>query len=144
FGRYLSRPYHGADDSKNGKCHKDARSMTNERARRMALLKKTTLLAPVCVPAVVVAVLLIVGTVSNPERAGEAFSATLEWITRSFGWFYMLAVTLFLLFVVFVALSRWGDTRLGPDHAEPQYSFPSWFAMLFSAGYGIALLFFGV
>ena len=108
------------------------------------LLSNSTLLAPVFVPAVVVAALLVIGTMSNPELAGEAFSATLAWITRTFGWFYMLAVALFLMFIVGVAVSKWGNTRLGPDHGEPQYSFPAWFAMLFSAGYGIALLFFGV
>src|SRR5690606_3875382 len=43
-----------------------------------------------------------------------------------------------------VAFSSWGNIKLGPDHAQPEYSFLSWFAMLFSAGYGIALLFFGV
>ena len=109
-----------------------------------SMLRNSTLLAPVFVPAVVVAALLVIGTMSNPELAGEAFSATLAWITRSFGWFYMLAVALFLMFIVGVAASKWGNTRLGPDHGEPQYSFPAWFAMLFSAGYGIALLFFGV
>src|SRR5690606_34572390 len=62
----------------------------------------------------------------------------------TFGWFTMLAVASFLVFVVAIAASRWGTIRLGPDHAEPEYSFGSWFAMLFSAGYGIALLFFGV
>lgn len=107
-------------------------------------LGKSTLLAPVFIPAVVVAALLVIGTMSNPELAGEAFSATLAWITRTFGWFYMLSVALFLIFIVGVAISKWGNTRLGPDHGEPQYSFPAWFAMLFSAGYGIALLFFGV
>lgn len=109
-----------------------------------SMLRNSTLLAPVFVPAVVVAALLVIGTMSNPELAGEAFSATLAWITRTFGWFYMLAVALFLMFIVGVAISKWGNTRLGPDHGEPQYSFPAWFAMLFSAGYGIALLFFGV
>ena len=56
----------------------------------------------------------------------------------------MLAVALFLMFIVIVGISKWGRIKLGPDHAEPEYSFLSWFAMLFSAGYGIALLFFGV
>src|SRR5690606_18338178 len=60
------------------------------------------------------------------------------------GWFYMLSVAIFLVFVVAIGFSRWGNIKLGPDHATPQYSFPAWFAMLFSAGYGIALLFFGV
>lgn len=105
---------------------------------------RSTILAPVFIPAVVVALLLVVGTISNPELAGEAFSATLAWITETFGWFYMLSVAIFLVFIVTVAASPWGKIKLGPDHAVPQYSFPAWFAMLFSAGYGIALLFFGV
>ncbi|RUO27965.1 BCCT family transporter [Aliidiomarina sanyensis] len=105
---------------------------------------RSALLLPVFIPAVVVIVLLVAGTLSNPELAGEVFSAVLARITEDFGWFYMLAVALFLIFIVMVALSRWGRVKLGPDHAEPEYSFPAWFAMLFSAGYGIALLFFGV
>ncbi|AFJ02983.1 High-affinity choline uptake protein BetT [Methylophaga frappieri] len=104
----------------------------------------STILIPVFIPAVVVTLLLVVGTISNPSLAGEAFSKVLTFLTQNFGWFYMLAVAFFLVFVVVVGLSSWGKTRLGPDHAEPQYSFPAWFAMLFSAGYGIALLFFGV
>lgn len=99
---------------------------------------------PVFIPAVVVIFLLVTGTISNPELAGAAFAAALNFITRTFGWFYMLAVAIFLVFIVLIALSSWGKIKLGPDHAEPQYSFPVWFAMLFSAGYGIALLFFGV
>src|SRR5690606_19745918 len=88
--------------------------------------------------------LLVIGTASQPDLAGELFSSLLAYITSSFGWFYMLAVAIFLVFVVIVALSRWGNIKLGPDHSEPQYSFPAWFAMLFSAGYCIALLFFGI
>ena len=107
-------------------------------------LPKAVILVPVFVPAVVVTLLLVIGTISNPELAGEVFSASLAFITTNFGWFYMLAVAFFLVFIVGIALTRWGSIKLGPDHAEPQYSFPAWFAMLFSAGYGIALLFFGV
>lgn len=105
---------------------------------------KSTILLPVFAPAVIIAMLLVIGTISNPEFAGEVFAATLSYLTNTFGWFYMLAVAFFLVFIVTVAVSSWGKTKLGPDHAEPQYSFPVWFAMLFSAGYGIALLFFGV
>lgn len=104
----------------------------------------STILIPVFIPAVVVILLLVVGTISNPELAGSAFSATLGYITETFGWFYMLSVAFFLIFIVGIALTDWGHIKLGPDHADPQYSFPVWFAMLFSAGYGIALLFFGV
>lgn len=105
---------------------------------------KTALLVPVFVPAVVIIALLVIGTVSNPNLAGKLFADTLGFITAKFGWFYMLSVAIFLVFVVTVALTKWGQIRLGPDHAEPEYGFVAWFAMLFSAGYGIALLFFGV
>jgi choline/glycine/proline betaine transport protein len=107
-------------------------------------LPKAIILFPVFIPAVVVTLLLVIGTISNPDLAGEVFSSTLAFITTNFGWFYMLSVAFFLVFIVGVAMTRWGSIKLGPDHAEPQYSFPAWFAMLFSAGYGIALLFFGV
>jgi choline/glycine/proline betaine transport protein len=103
-----------------------------------------SVLVPVFVPAVVVIFLLVVGTIGNPRLASEVFATSLAFITHSFGWFYMLSVAIFLVFIVLVALSSWGNIKLGPDHAVPQYSFPAWFAMLFSAGYGIALLFFGV
>lgn len=105
---------------------------------------KSTILMPVALPAVILILLLVVGTISNPDAAGTVFSNTLAYITRNFGWFYMLSVAIFLVFIVLVATSKWGNIKLGPDHSEPQYSFVSWFAMLFSAGYGIALLFFGV
>ncbi|MFA5677420.1 MAG: BCCT family transporter [Pseudomonas sp.] len=107
-------------------------------------LWNTTILLPVFIPAFFFILLLVIGTASQPELASELFSSVLNYITRTFGWFYMLAVAIFLVFIVIVALSKWGHIKLGPDHAEPQYSFPAWFAMLFSAGYGIALLFFGV
>lgn len=59
-------------------------------------------------------------------------------------WYYVLVVAIILVTVVFVALTRYGDIKLGPDHAEPEYSLLSWFAMLFAAGMGIGLMFFGV
>lgn len=104
----------------------------------------STLLVPVFIPSIIVITLLVAGTVADPKLAGDAFSSTLAFITNDFGWFYMLAVVLFLIFIVVVAISPWGKIKLGPDHSEPEYSFSAWFAMLFSAGYGIALLFFGV
>lgn len=105
---------------------------------------RSTILLPVFLPAVIITLLLVIGTISNPALAGEVFSSTLAWITETFGWFYMLSVAIFLVFIVSVAASSWGEIKLGPDHSEPQYSFPEWFAMLFSAGYGVALLYFGV
>ncbi|HHX35061.1 MAG TPA: BCCT family transporter, partial [Gammaproteobacteria bacterium] len=118
--------------------------MTSEKTTADKSSRFSTVLVPVFVPAVIVIALMVVGTMSNPERAGAVFADILAYVTTTFGWFYMLAVAIFLVFIVSVAFSSWGNIKLGPDHAEPEYSFVAWFAMLFSAGYGIALLFFGV
>ncbi|MGD8567292.1 MAG: choline BCCT transporter BetT [Gammaproteobacteria bacterium] len=79
-----------------------------------------------------------------PHTAEQLFSQIQAYIVHSFGWFYLLAVAAFLLFCVGIALSSYGHIKLGPDHSEPEFSYLSWFAMLFSAGMGIGLLFFGV
>ena len=67
-----------------------------------------------------------------------------EFISTSLGWFYILSVSIFLVFVIALALSPYGRIRLGPDDSRPDYSYLSWFSMLFSAGMGIGLLFFSV
>lgn len=118
--------------------------MTSDKTTTDKSSKVSTILLPVFVPAVLVIALMVIGTMSNPERAGLLFADILAYITTTFGWFYMLVVAIFLVFIVSVAFSSWGNIKLGPDHAQPEYSFLAWFAMLFSAGYGIALLFFGV
>ena len=67
-----------------------------------------------------------------------------QWITHSFSWFYVLSVAIFLIVLACIALSKMGQIKLGPDHSEPEYKNSSWFAMLFTAGMGIGLMFFGV
>ncbi|NZA25617.1 choline BCCT transporter BetT [Luteimonas sp. SJ-92] len=79
-----------------------------------------------------------------PEWSERFFGDLKDWVTESAGWFYVLAVAGFLVFVIALAVSSFGRIRLGPDHSTPDYSYPSWFAMLFSAGMGIGLMFFGV
>ncbi|WP_245335303.1 BCCT family transporter [Shewanella maritima] len=79
-----------------------------------------------------------------PQEAGTAFKSVQSWFEHKAGWFYILSVAIFILFIIFVMVSRFGDIKLGPDHAVPDYSYKSWIAMLFSAGMGIGLMFFGV
>ncbi|TCB49337.1 BCCT family transporter [Acinetobacter sp. ANC 4779] len=67
-----------------------------------------------------------------------------QWVTDSFSWFYVLSVAIFLILLIYIALSDMGKIKLGPDHSQPSYSNTSWFAMLFTAGMGIGLMFFGV
>ena len=78
------------------------------------------------------------------DAANTVIFAALEWISNTFGWYYFLAATLYLGFVIFVAASRFGSIRLGPEHSRPEFSLGSWAAMLFAAGIGIDLLFFCV
>ncbi|MEJ2344303.1 MAG: choline BCCT transporter BetT [Gammaproteobacteria bacterium] len=87
---------------------------------------------------------LVIITALFPDHARGVFSAVQSWAVNTFGWFYLLSVAIFLIFCVGLALSSYGSIKLGPDHSEPDYSYGSWFAMLFSAGMGIGLLFFGV
>lgn len=67
-----------------------------------------------------------------------------QWIIHSFSWFYVLSVAVFLIMLIYIALSGMGEIKLGPDHSQPKYGNASWFAMLFTAGMGIGLMFFGV
>ncbi|MCY1644102.1 BCCT family transporter [Methylorubrum sp. SL192] len=79
-----------------------------------------------------------------PAQAKSIFDSLQAAIVHEFGWFYIAVVAGFLGFAIFLMLSRYGDVKLGPDDSEPDYSYLSWFAMLFSAGMGIGLIFFGV
>ena len=99
---------------------------------------------PVFFGSAIVAILLVLFTTTMPDTAKTFFSALQGWIVGSAGWFYILAVAIFVVFVVLLAVSDYGRIRLGPDHSEPDYSYKSWFAMLFSAGMGIGLMFYGV
>jgi len=83
-------------------------------------------------------------TVVFLDSAGAAFSELRIWITTTFDWVFMIAMNIFIVFGLFVAYSKLGRIRLGGVDALPRYSYPAWLAMLFSAGVGIGLMFFGV
>ncbi|MGP9637359.1 BCCT family transporter [Psychrobacter sp. AOP3-A1-26] len=110
----------------------------------MSKLPRSTILMPVFIPTAVVMILLVIGVSVSPQLASIVFSEVLSFTTETFGWFYMLATAFFLMFIVVLAFSPYGNIKLGPDHGVAQYNFIEWFSMLFSAGYGIALLFYGV
>jgi glycine betaine transporter len=79
-----------------------------------------------------------------PENLAEQASNALAFTTGAFGWFYLFATFLFLVFAVYLAFGPYGRIKLGDDDEEPEYSYFTWFAMLFSAGMGIGLVFWGV
>nr|WP_276610648.1 BCCT family transporter [Kineococcus siccus] len=95
------------------------------------------------VSAAAVVVFLALGLLL-PDRFSQVSGDVLAWLTGAFGWAFVLAATGFVAFSAWLALSRHGRTRLGRDDERPEFSTVSWFAMMFSAGMGIGLLFYGV
>jgi choline/glycine/proline betaine transport protein len=88
--------------------------------------------------------LFALAVIANPQVAGEWLLAAQNWAAHTVGWYYMLAMTLYLVFVVVTALSGYGKIKLGADHDEPEFSYLSWAGMLFAAGISITLFFFCV
>jgi len=93
--------------------------------------------------AVCVAAVLVFGLFFT-ERAESLFLGLQDAIARDLGWFYVLSVTFFLVFAIWLGFSRYGSVKLGHADEKPEFSVLSWFAMLFSAGMGIGILFYGV
>lgn len=90
----------------------------------------------------VLAVILFGGIWTSTATA--VFESTLAIITHYFGWYYILIVFAFLLFVIWLYLSPYGGIRLGKDHERPEFGKFAWFTMLFAAGMGMGLIFYGV
>ncbi|WP_158045929.1 BCCT family transporter [Skermanella pratensis] len=91
----------------------------------------------------IIVALLAVGII-YPNESEEMFASVQSSIIEGFGWLYILSVAAFVFICVFLALGRSGNLKLGPDDSEPDFSYPSWIAMLFAAGMGIGLMFFAV
>ncbi|WP_019570147.1 BCCT family transporter [Thioalkalivibrio sp. ALE11] len=102
----------------------------------------------ICSPVFIIASIIIVAFVlfgaAFSETAEGLFVQTRDGISRYLGWYYMLVVTIFLIFALYLMFSRYGGVRLGDQFEPPRFSYASWFAMLFSAGMGIGLLFFSI
>ncbi|MBK1643636.1 choline transporter [Thiocapsa imhoffii] len=99
---------------------------------------------PVFIISAVLALVFVLFSALATEIAEPLFGSIQNWVIDSAGWFYVISVAGFLVFVVALAFSGLGRIKLGPEHSQPDYSYGSWFAMLFSAGMGIGLMFFGV
>ncbi|MDJ1372105.1 choline BCCT transporter BetT [Gulosibacter molinativorax] len=79
-----------------------------------------------------------------PANAESTLQQVVGWIGENLGWWYVLTITVVIGFVIWVAVSKEGKVRLGPDHSRPQYKLFTWVAMLFAAGVGIDMLFYSV
>ncbi|MFD2670903.1 glycine betaine uptake BCCT transporter [Marinicrinis sediminis] len=94
--------------------------------------------------AVAVIVLFVLWGAVSPGGLAASSDVALAFMIEKFGWMYLIAAFAFLVFALFLAFSEFGKIRLGSDDDEPEYSNLTWFAMLFSAGMGIGLVFYGV
>ena len=79
-----------------------------------------------------------------PRATEDAFTAVQGWIVRDFGWYYVIAAAAFVVFAIWIGFSRFGDIVLGRDDEQPEFSTLSWLSLLFAAGMGIGLVFYGV
>jgi len=98
----------------------------------------------VTVVSTIVLVTFILLTIMFKEQAAGIASSTLDWISTSFGWFFILAANVFIGAAVFFAFSRFGRIRIGGEDAKPEFATTAWYAMLLSAGMGIGLMFWSV
>ncbi|MCF8085564.1 MAG: BCCT family transporter [Desulfohalobiaceae bacterium] len=106
----------------------------------MQLLKNNI----VFIIALFIVLFFVVIGILSPERLSSIATYLQDRIIGMFGWGYLLAAFLFIVFNLFLALSRYGKIKLGKDGEKPQYSYFGWFSMLFAAGMGIGMIFWGV
>lgn len=124
---------------------KDEQNLDSEQLGSEPLsAKKMTISKPVLIISALVILFFDLIVILNPESSERLFLQAQAWASNSIAWYYMLVVTIYLLFVAGVAVSKYGKIRLGRDHDKPEFSYLSWAGMLFSAGIGITLLFFSV
>ena len=94
--------------------------------------------------AAALAIAFLVWGVVDSEGMGTTTGDLLGWLETTFGWLFILVSASFLLFSAYLAVSRYGNIRLGPDDSEPEFSTFSWVSMMFATGMGIGLMFWGV
>lgn len=94
--------------------------------------------------AAAIAVLFVAVAIPEDQAVAALFGAVTGWVARHLGWFYILSVSCLLIFLLVLAVSRYGNIRLGSDSSRPDYSNLTWFTMLFAAGIGTILMFWGV
>ncbi|MFW5790483.1 MAG: BCCT family transporter [Bacillota bacterium] len=87
---------------------------------------------------------IVIWGIAMPDSFSKVANSIFDFLTVNLGWFYAITMTLFVIFCLWVALGRHGKIKLGKPDEEPEFSTISWFAMLFSAGMGVGLVFWGV
>ncbi|MGP9537902.1 BCCT family transporter [Brachybacterium sp. AOP43-C2-M15] len=98
----------------------------------------------VFLPSLIAVLAVVAVAVFFPGATGRVLLSVQDGIVGNLGWYYMLAVAVFIVFSLVVCFSRYGTIRLGQDDEKPEFGVLTWFCMLFAAGMGIGLVFYGV
>lgn len=112
--------------------------------QQKTLKMRTTFSRKVAVPGLLVLIILSIYCGFFPAQAEAVLNTVQAYFYQNMSWVYVLLVTFFMIFLLILACSKLGNIRLGADNSEPQYGFFSWISMLFAAGMGIGLMYFGV
>ena len=94
-------------------------------------------------PALAILGLVVLISIFFPDATGDALGSAQSSVIGDIGWYYTLTVTGFVIFALWMGIGRFGDIKLGKDDDEAEFSLKAWFAMLFAAGMGIGLVFWG-
>lgn len=105
---------------------------------------KSTLKKGIFIPSIVFILLVSVVSILYPAMADQLLNSVKQFIFVNLNWVYVWTVTVFVIFLIYLLFSKYGKIRLGDNNSRPEHSFFSWVAMLFSAGMGIGLMYFGV
>ncbi|KNC85256.1 hypothetical protein SARC_02552 [Sphaeroforma arctica JP610] len=97
----------------------------------------------VTIPSLIFALTFVLVFAIFPDTMQSGASTALTWVGANLGWFYILCVAVTILILVYIAASSYGEIKLGQDDSEPEFSMGSWIAMLFSAGVGVGMVFYG-
>ncbi|ROS54780.1 BCCT family transporter [Frigoribacterium sp. PhB24] len=123
----------------------DATSAARDHSQEAPVTTRKRAFAPwVFWPAAAVILGFVVFAMAFPTVAEGLFGSVQSGIVGAFGWYYVLLAAVFVVFALWMGVSRYGDIKLGKDDDEPEFSRLSWLSMLFAAGMGIGLVFYGV
>ncbi len=110
----------------------------------MNLTTKTAKTNQVFYVSLVIIFAIMVWGLFSPSSFENTANNLFNFLVGKFGWFYLLSMASFVVFSIWIAFSKYGKIKLGKDDDKPEYGNISWFAMLFSAGMGVGLVFWGV
>ena len=117
---------------------------STDTSEELATAQSGGLALRVFVPSSAIIIGFVLAAVIWPESMNNGLAKANEYVVNTIGWYYVLLTFVFVIFAIWLAISEYGDIKLSKDDEEPEFGYLSWFAMLFSAGMGIGLMFWGV